>query len=128
MKVKIPTEDGFVSVYDYDDGGQLINHEIIKEDKDSFQSFELKEDDAILIAKSLYASNPVKYGKLEAFTRSSSFVGNVRYDTASQEMTMILAGVRYSFCGVSQLRFDSLQGSGSVGKAFNDIIKGQHDC
>ena len=66
--------------------------------------------------------------RFEAFTNSSSFVGNVRYDRDTNQMTMILNGKEYDFCDVPERKFDSLKGSTSMGKAFNDTIKGQHDC
>jgi hypothetical protein len=66
--------------------------------------------------------------RFRAFTNTSSFVGNVRYDRDNQEMTMILNGKEYNFCNVPERKFDTLMGATSVGKAFNDVIKGQHDC
>lgn len=66
--------------------------------------------------------------RFDAFTNSSSFVGNVRYDRDAQAMTMILNGNEYDFCDVPERKFQSLKGSSSVGKTFNSIIKGQHDC
>ena len=64
----------------------------------------------------------------DAFTTSSSFVGNVRYDHDTQEMTMILNGKEYDFCNVPSRKFETLKGAASVGAAFNREIKGQHDC
>lgn len=66
--------------------------------------------------------------RFKAFTSSSSFVGNVRYDQDNQSMVMILNGESYNFCNVPERKFDVLEGATSVGKAFNDEIKGQHDC
>mgnify|MGYP000347377807 CR=1 FL=1 len=43
-------------------------------------------------------------------------------------MIMILNGETYRFCDVPERKFDTLEGATSVGKAFNDVIKGQHDC
>lgn len=66
--------------------------------------------------------------RFDAFTNTSSFVGNVRYDRYAQAMTMILNGKSYDFCRVSEREYQALKGASSVGKAFNDTIKGQHDC
>lgn len=64
----------------------------------------------------------------DAFTHSSSFVGNVRYDNDSQEMSVLLNGKRYEFCGVPRRTFDGFQGASSKGEYFNRNIKGQFDC
>lgn len=63
-----------------------------------------------------------------AFTNSSSFVGNMRYDQDEQSMTGILSGKHYKWCGVPESKFDSFQGAGSAGAFFNRDIKGQYDC
>jgi hypothetical protein len=101
---------------------KLLNNEEIPLDvqTDSFFTFsesEIQWRDAI-------QDNP----RFEAFTSSSSFVGNVRYDSETQEMSMVLNGKRYTFCNVPKRKFEALRGAGSVGAAFNREIKGQHDC
>jgi len=63
-----------------------------------------------------------------AFTASSSFVGNVRYDKDTQEMRILLNENAYNFCNVPQRKYDSFEGSGSKGAFFNRSIKGQFDC
>jgi len=40
--------------------------------------------------------------KFRAFTNSSSFVGNIRYDQDEQSMTGILSGKHYQWCGVPE--------------------------
>lgn len=50
------------------------------------RSFEFKEE--------------TKDEKLIAFTHSSSFIGNVRYNTETQELRILLNGKPYTFCGV----------------------------
>ncbi len=65
---------------------------------------------------------------LIAFTHSSSFVGNVRYNTDTQGMTMILNGKEYDFCDVPARIFDSFQGADSKGAFFARSIKGQFNC
>lgn len=90
--------------------------------------YKLSPKQASLFARMLTEHNPVKYAQLKAFTNSSSFVGNVRYNTETQQMRILLGGRPYNFCGVPARKFESLRGATSTGKAFNDIIKGQHDC
>ena len=63
-----------------------------------------------------------------AFTNSSSFVGNMRYDQDEQSMTGILKGKHYKWCGVPESKFDSFQGAGSAGAFFNRDVKGQYNC
>jgi len=66
--------------------------------------------------------------RLRAFTHSSSFVGNMRYDNEEQSMTGILAGKHYKWCDVPERTFDSFEGAGSKGAFFNRVVKGQFDC
>jgi len=66
--------------------------------------------------------------KLRAFTNSSSFVGNMRYDQEEQSVTGILSGKHYKWCGVPESKFDAWEGAGSSGAFFNRDIKGQYDC
>ena len=63
-----------------------------------------------------------------AFTKSSSFVGNVRYNNDNQSMLILLNEKAYNFCNVSRRTYDSFEGSGSKGAFFNRSIKGQFDC
>jgi len=66
--------------------------------------------------------------KFKAFTHSSSFVGNVRYDQDEQSMRILLNGTPYKFCGVPERTFDSFQGADSKGAFFARNIKGQFNC
>lgn len=104
------------------------NGKCIEEKKSNIQTMQLSARQCKEMIDILMTKNAAKYGKLEAFTNSSSFVGNVRYDSDEQSMRIILSGNNYNFCNVPRRKFDVLQGSTSIGKAFNDIIKGQHDC
>ena len=64
-----------------------------------------------------------------AFTHSSSFVGNVRYDSDNQTMEVFLNQEKwYNFCNVPERVFDAWEGSDSKGEYFNRSIKGQYDC
>ena len=65
---------------------------------------------------------------LIAFTHSSSFVGNVRYNTETQEMRILLNGKAYNFCNVPRRIYEAFQGADSKGAYFNRSIKTQFDC
>ena len=65
---------------------------------------------------------------LIAFTHSSSFIGNVRFNTDTQEMTMLLNGKRYFWCRVPRRVYDAFEGANSKGSFFNREIKGLYDC
>jgi len=66
--------------------------------------------------------------RFTAFTHSSSFIGNVRYDQDEQSMRIILNGKIYQFCNVPQRIFDSFEGANSKGAYFNRNIKTLFDC
>ncbi len=66
--------------------------------------------------------------QLIAFTHSSSFIGNVRYDTDSLEMRILLNGKAYNFCNVSRRLFDAFEGASSKGAFFQREIRTLHDC
>ena len=66
--------------------------------------------------------------RITAFTHSSSFVGQVIYDSEVQEMSIILAGEKYVFCGVPDRVYDAFEGATSKGSFFTREIKGQFDC
>lgn len=70
----------------------------------------------------------VKEARFRAFTHSSSFVGNVKYDQDEQMMEIILNGKTYEFCNVSERVYDAFEGSNSKGEYFNRSIKTQFDC
>jgi hypothetical protein len=70
----------------------------------------------------------LRVAELKAFTNSSSFVGNMRYDSDEQTLTGILSGKHYQWCDVPERKFDSFMGAGSAGAYFNRSLKGQHDC
>ena len=65
---------------------------------------------------------------LRAFTGSSSFVGNVRYNRETQGMRILLNGKAYNFCNVPERVFDAFEGADSKGAFFNRNIKTQFDC
>ena len=70
----------------------------------------------------------VAEARFKAFTHSSSFVGNVKYDQDNQTMEIILNGKKYDFCNVSERLYDAFEGADSKGAFFNREIKSLHDC
>lgn len=88
----------------------------------------LEQLNPALLRKSAKLKKQLLAARLKAFTHSSSFVGNMRYDQDEQSMTGILSGKHYKWCDVSEREFDAFQGAGSKGAFFNRNIKGQHDC
>ena len=90
----------------------------VKKKKRHFEFVETTNDDWVAISEA----------KFKAFTHSSSFVGNVRYDADESTMRIKLNGKNYDFCNVSERLYDSFEGSNSKGAFFNREIKSLHDC
>ena len=67
-------------------------------------------------------------GKKRAFTHSSSFVGNVRYNPQNQTMRVMMNGKGYGFCGVPERVFDSWEGANSKGEYWWRNIKDRYNC
>jgi len=65
---------------------------------------------------------------LRAFTHSSSFIGNVRYNRETQGMRILLNGKAYNFCNVPERVFDAFEGANSKGAFFARNIRTQFDC
>lgn len=66
--------------------------------------------------------------QLIAFTHSSSFVGNVAWNSETLEMTIILSGKQYNFCNVPGRVFEGFRGASSKGAFFAREIKEQFNC
>jgi len=66
--------------------------------------------------------------QFKAFTGSSSFVGNVRYNSFDNSMRVLLNGKAYTFCDVPERVYDSFKGASSKGAYFNRILKKQFSC
>lgn len=84
--------------------------------------YDLKQRLANILNEDVYSP------RYKAFTNSSSFVGNMRYDQDEQSITGILKGKHYKWCDVPERKFDGWEGAGSAGAYFNRDIKGQHNC
>ena len=67
-------------------------------------------------------------GKKKAFTHSSGWVGNVRYNPQNQTMRVMMNNKGYGFCGVPEKVYDSWEGSPSKGEYWWRNIKDQYDC
>ena len=65
---------------------------------------------------------------LQAFTHSSSFIGNVRYNRETQGMRILLNGKTYNFCNVPERIYDAFEGADSKGAYFARNIRTQFDC
>lgn len=70
----------------------------------------------------------VNQGKKRAFTHSSTWVGNVRYNPQNQTMRVMMNNKGYGFCGVPEKVFDSWQGSPSKGEYWWRNIKDRYNC
>ncbi len=66
--------------------------------------------------------------EVDAFAHSSTFIGRVIWDEESLDMSIVISGKTYVFCGVGGRTFEGFRGSDSKGAYFNRIIKGQFDC
>lgn len=66
--------------------------------------------------------------RFHAFTNSSSWVGNVRYDKENQTMRVKMNGKNYNFCNVPQRIYDSFKGDTSPGSFVNRSLKKQYTC
>lgn len=67
--------------------------------------------------------------EIEFFRQSSSFVGEVQYDTEAQQLFIDLNGRTYVFCNVPQFIYDEFKdGRRSKGRYFNQVLKGGFQC
>lgn len=66
--------------------------------------------------------------KLIAFTHTSSWIGNVRYNTETKEMRVLMNGVAYNHCGVERIDYDRFEGANSKGEHWWREIKDRFNC
>ena len=85
------------------------------------QTFDIDEP----ITESFFAETEPK---LKAFTHSSSWIGNVRYDSEEKTMRVLMNGKAYNHCGVEQIDYDGFEGSPSKGEHWWRNIKDQFNC
>jgi len=65
---------------------------------------------------------------LQAFTHTSSWIGNVRYDTESKVMRILMNGKSFEHCNVEQIDYDKFEGAPSKGEHWWREIKDQFNC
>lgn len=66
--------------------------------------------------------------QLIAFTHTSSWVGNVRFDTETLGMRILMNGKAYNFCGVPRRVYDAFEGSPSKGEFYWRQLRQLYDC
>lgn len=66
--------------------------------------------------------------QLIAFTHTSSWIGNVRYDTETLQLRILMNGKPYFHCGVPHRIFDAFAGAPSKGEFWWRNIREQYDC
>lgn len=69
-----------------------------------------------------------RQGKKRAFTHSSSWIGNVRYNPQNQTMRVMMNNEGYGFCGVPEKVYDAWEGSPSKGEFWWRNIKDRYNC
>ncbi len=87
-------------------------------------SFEFKEAASEWAGSKIYTDA----AKFLQFDKPSSFVGNVVYEKATEEMLIVLGDNIYNFCSVPRQIYNGFQRAASKGKYFNSFIKGLWDC
>jgi len=82
------------------------------------------------------SSNTLQFGinetnhneQLIAFTHSSSWIGNVRYDTEAKTMRILMNGKAFNHCGVERIDYDKFEGAPSKGEHWWREIKDRFSC
>jgi hypothetical protein len=76
-----------------------------------------------------YRDSPVP---LDHFTcdwiKRSSFINRVCYDEANSYMIVQLKDTYYHYCGIDKAKVEAFKEAPSMGRYFNDSIKGHFDC
>lgn len=65
---------------------------------------------------------------IQAFTHSSSWIGNVRYEPDTLKMRVKMNNKSYDYCGVQQRDYDTFEGAPSKGEHWWRNIKDRFDC
>jgi hypothetical protein len=66
--------------------------------------------------------------QLIAFTHTSSWIGNVRFNTDTLEMRILMNGKAYNFCGVPRRVYDAFEGSPSKGEFYWRELRQLYSC
>jgi len=96
-----------------------IKHKVEEE-----KTFSFNETEPITKGRS---PEPVQ-GKKKAFTHSSSWIGNVRYNPQNQTMRVMMNNDGYGFCGVPEKVYDAWEGAPSKGEYWWRNIKDRYNC
>ena len=87
---------------------------------------------ALLVMSSLAAcagtAECLDLALLDCTDTESSFVHQVCYDTKKRFMVILLRNTRYPYCGIPPETVDALVKAGSVGRYYNENVKGTFDC
>ena len=87
-------------------------------------SFDFNEASKEWVGSKIYTDA----AKFLQFDQPSSFVGNVVYEKATEEMLIVLGDRVYNFCSVPRVIYDGFRKASSKGKYFNSFIKELWDC
>ena len=87
-------------------------------------SFEFNEASKEWVGSKIYTDA----AKFLQFDQPSSFVGNVVYEKATEELQIVLGDSVYNFCSVPRIIYDGFRKASSKGKYFNSFIKELWDC
>lgn len=66
--------------------------------------------------------------QLIAFTHTSSWIGNVRYNTEDKTMRILMNGKAFTHCGVERADYDRFEGAPSKGEHWWREIKDRFNC
>jgi hypothetical protein len=73
-------------------------------------------------------SGPWSAGDERCETPNSSFIDEACYDADEEQLTLVLNGRRYTYCGVDEDLFEELVEAASPGRVYNSEIKGRYRC
>jgi hypothetical protein len=73
-------------------------------------------------------SGPWSAGDERCETPNSSFIDEACYDADEEQLTLVLNGRSYTYCGVDEDLFEELVEAASPGRVYNSRIKGRHRC
>jgi KTSC domain len=75
-----------------------------------------------------YTAQCLDLALLDCTDTESSFVHQVCYDTKKRFMVILLRNTRYPYCSIPPETVDALIKAGSVGRYYNENVKGRFDC
>jgi hypothetical protein len=75
-----------------------------------------------------YPGRCLDLAALDCTDTKSSFVHQVCYDARKRFMVILLRNTRYPYCDMPQEAVDALTTAESVGRHYNNYVKGKFDC